>query len=397
MSIKNAAYLSGALFFGSINVWANGDSGSDYNCDYEIPSGQYLLDGDQMQIPPGSTICLAPGERGPIRIKNIAGTSDQPVVIRNRDNQVLFTPYEYSMALDNVSWVRVTSTPDPVSGEYGIRLGGTIGVGMLSHHVELDHLEIYRARFAGMLVKTDPNCNPDTWAENFIMEGVYIHDNYIHDTEEGEGMYIGYTAKSRNLVCDGEEITVYPHQLRDVKIYNNTLENIAADGIQIGAIQSDTQVTGNRIYRTGVSPFAPVWQNTGIQAGGDDIEISDNQIIESGGNGMMLDGDNIRVINNLVHSAGENGIFARNAAQQNSALSGGLPHLYQNNTLIKSAHYGIKLYATNTSSAHILNGNLIETDGIMDVTGKYRTLSYLNDSVIREESNNRHYISAQSE
>lgn len=395
MSIKHVAYLSGALCLGSTHVWAQGAPGDNYSCDFDIPSAQYLLDGDQMMIPPGSTICLAPGERGPIRVKNISGTEDRPIVIRNRDDQVLITPYEYSMALENVSWLRVTSTPDPVSGEYGIRFGGTIGVGMLSHHVELDNLEIYRARFAGMLIKTDPNCNPNTWAENFIMEGVYIHDNYIHDTEEGEGMYIGYTAKSRNLVCDGEDITVYPHQLSDVRIYNNTLENIAADGIQIGAIESDAQVTGNRIYRTGVSPFAPVWQNTGIQAGGDDIEISGNQIIESGGNGMMLDGDNIRVVNNLVLSAGENGIFARNAAQQDSSLSGGLPHIYKNNTLIKSAHYGIKLYATNTSSAHILDGNLFETDGVIDVKGQYRTLSYLNDAVIREESNNRHYISTQ--
>ena len=395
MAIKHAAYLSGVLLIGSINVWAQDDAENGYSCDFEIPSAQYLLDGNQMQIPPGSTICLAPGERGPIRVKNISGTADQPITIRNRDDQVLITPYEYSMALDNVSWLRVTSTPDPISGEYGIRLGGTIGVGMLSHHVELDNLEIYWARFAGMLIKTDPTCNPDTWAENFIMEGVHIHDNYIHDTKEGEGMYIGYTAKNRKLVCDGQELTVYPHQLSDVRIYNNTLENIAADGIQISAIQSDAQVTDNRIYRTGVSPFAPVWQNTGIQAGGNDIEISGNQIIESGGNGMMLDGDNIRVTNNLVLSAGENGIFARNAAQQDSSLSGGLPHIYQNNTLIKSAHYGIKLYATNTESAHILNGNLFETDGVMDVKGQYRTFSYLNDAVIREEGNNRHYTSAQ--
>lgn len=385
--------ISSLLLMHSVSTFAQSNYGnSQSSCDYEIPLEQSLIDGDSSPVPPGSTICLVGGERGPLRVRNIEGTEENPIVIRNKDKQVLTTPYEYSLALNNVSWLRVTSTPDPDTGEYGISLGGTLGVGQLSHHIELDNLEIYRARFAGMLIKTDPNCNPATWAENFTMEGIYIHDNYIHHTEEGEGMYIGYTALKRQLECNGENTTVYPHQITDIHIYNNTLENTAADGIQIGAIQSGARIENNRIYRTGVSPFAPVWQNTGIQAGGNDILISGNHIIQSGGNGMMLDGDNIRVINNLVHSAGENGIFARNKAQQNTDISGGLPHIYQGNTVIKSADYAIKLYATDTSSAHILSNNLIETDGIIDVTGKQRTFSYLNDSVNRSEINNRHYI-----
>ena len=76
----------------------------------------------------------------------------------------------------------------------------------------------------------------------------------------------------------------------------------------------------------------PVWQNTGIQVGGDDVR--DNLIYRSGGNGMMLDGDNLQVINNKIVSPSENGIFARNAAQQNSQISGGLPHLYQDNLIV---------------------------------------------------------------
>ena len=53
------------------------------SCDVEIPSSQHLVDGSVMNIQPGDTVCLAEGERGPLRVKNILGTESQPIIIRN--------------------------------------------------------------------------------------------------------------------------------------------------------------------------------------------------------------------------------------------------------------------------------------------------------------------------
>ncbi|CAM4236993.1 right-handed parallel beta-helix repeat-containing protein [Pseudoalteromonas byunsanensis] len=361
-------------------------------CDFIVPSSQYLIDGIAMNVSAGDTICLAQGERGPIKITNVIGSESQPVQIRNQDGVVTTNPYEYSIAIERSKWVRLTSVSDSQSVPFGIRLGGTLSVGNLTEQIEVDHIEIYRARFAGMLIKTDPNCDSATWAENFTMNGISIHDNYVHHTQEGEGMYVGYTGKSRTLSCNGETTTVYPHKLENVRIYNNKLEHTAADGIQLNSVLGNAQITGNKIYRTGVSPFAPVWQNTGIQVGGDDVEISNNLIYRSGGNGMVLDGDNLRVLNNNVIYAGENGIFARNAAQQNAQISGGLPHVYKNNLLVQPVTYGIKLYATNTSAPHIITDNTIEDDGALDAASRPMTFSFLNDQVVREVHNNHHYI-----
>ncbi|GLT18287.1 hypothetical protein GCM10007938_20650 [Vibrio zhanjiangensis] len=365
---------------------------SSASCDVEIPSSHYLVDGTVMNIQPGDTICLAAGERGPLRLKNIVGTESQPIVIRNTDGVVTTQPYEYSIAIEQSKWLRLTSISQDPAHPYGIRLGGTLSVGKLSEQVEIDNIEIYRARFAGMLIKTDPDCDPDTWAENFTMTGIRIHDNYVHHTKEGEGMYVGYTALSRQLVCDGVPTTVYPHKLEQVRIYNNKLEQIAADGIQLNAVKGDAQIYSNKIYRTGVSPFAPVWQNTGIQVGGDHVLVRDNLIYRSGGNGMMLDGDDLQVINNKIVFPGENGIFARNAAQQNSQMSGGLPHVYKDNLIIHPVTYGITLYATNTTSAHIIRDNTIENDGRLDAASRPMTFSFLNDQVERVLYNNQHYI-----
>lgn len=243
-----------------------------------------------------------------------------------------------------------------------------------------------------MLIKTDPNCDPATWAENFTMAGVHIHDNYIHNTEEGEGMYIGYTGKSRKLTCDGQNIEVFPHKLTDVNIHNNRLAQIAADGIQLNSVKGNSRIALNSIYRTGVSPFSPYWQNTGIQVGGDDVEVSHNTIYKSGGNGMMLDGDNLRILNNKIIFAGENGIFARNQAQQTGVITGGEPHVYSKNVIIQSASYGIKLYATHTRAAHLISENTIENFGELDAANRPMTYSLLNQDVAVNLVNNQHYV-----
>ncbi|WP_341660159.1 hypothetical protein [Vibrio sp.] len=120
--------------------------------------------------------------------------------------------------------------------------------------------------------------------------------------------------------------------------------------------------------------------------------MRDNLIYRSGGNGMMLDGDNLQVINNKIVSPGENGIFARNAAQQNSQISGGLPHFYQDNLIVHPVTYGITLYAINTASAHIIGDNTIENDGRLDAASRPMTFSFLNDQVERVLYNNQHYI-----
>ncbi|MFY2508385.1 hypothetical protein ACN3E9_08875 [Vibrio pectenicida] len=41
------------------------------SCDVEIPSSHYIVDGTEMNIQPGNTVCLAAGERGPLKVKNL--------------------------------------------------------------------------------------------------------------------------------------------------------------------------------------------------------------------------------------------------------------------------------------------------------------------------------------
>ncbi|MGR6873913.1 right-handed parallel beta-helix repeat-containing protein [Pseudomonas sp. HK3] len=361
-------------------------------CDITIESGQYLLDGTKTPVMPGDNICLKEGLRGPMRVTNIHGNEEAPITILNESGLVTFTPFEYSIALEYSSFIRITSHNQDSTDPYKMKFGGTLSIGQLSHDVEVDNIEIYRTRFAGMMIKTDPDCRSETWGENFTMTGINLHHNFIHDTGKGEGMYVGYTALSRTLECDGEMVTVYPHKMKGVRIHDNIIENTGADGIQLNSVLADAQIKNNKIYNTGVSPFAVVWQNTGIQVGGDGVEVHNNTIIRSGGNSMMLDGDDLSIKNNVIIDAGENGIFARNAAQQNPAVFDGIPHTYSGNHIINSKDYAIKLYAVNTLSPNLIYRNIIQTDGSVDAANRLKTFSYLNDSVSRAETDNRHYI-----
>lgn len=382
-----SAYIAlGCLVF----LQSNGVMANAWSCDIVVPPSQSLLDGHVQQIDAGSVVCLTEGERGPLRIWNVQGTENKPIIVTNQNGVVTTTPYEYSISVERSRFLRITGQPK--EGSYGIRLGGTVGIGNLSEYIELDNLEVYRARFAGLMIKTDPSCLAETWPENFTMRGLRIHHNYIHDTETGEGMYVGYTGKSRTLMCDGVQTTVYPHKIRDIEIAHNRLEQIAADGIQLNSVEGDARIQANTIYRTGVSPFSEHFQNTGIQVGGNSVEVSDNIIYHSGGNGMMLDGDGLLISRNTIVGAGENGIFARNAAQQNASVSGGLPYRFEHNMIIRPVSYGIKLYAVRTASANVLSHNTIEDDGRVDAANRPMTYSYLNLEVARDEQNNHHYV-----
>lgn len=361
-------------------------------CDTTIPLYQHTVDGEEYAFSEGSTICLEEGERGPLRLKNIHGSDILPITITNQNGAVITKPYEYSISIENSSYLKLVGSEGTDESPYSIRLGGTLGIGKLSHHITVKGVEIYQARFAGMLIKTDPNCDPATWRENFTMAGVVLKDNYIHHTKKGEGIYIGYTGRSRTLMCDGEEKIVYPHYVEEVLIEGNLIEDIAADGMQVNSIKGQVQISDNTIYRTGVSPFAASWQDAGIQIGGNDVIVSNNIIMRAGGNGMMLDGDDLRVIGNKIMYSGENGIFVRNAAQQSDQVSDGKSHKYIDNVISFSQDYAFKNYAVRTYTPHKIYRNTIEYSGKLDAAGRPMTISYLNNEVFRDERDNRIYV-----
>lgn len=346
-------------------------------CDHIHPLNVWKLDGTAVNIQPGDTVCLEAGARARMRIENVHGTEQAPVTIKNCGGQLEIEEGPYGISIGLSSHLRLTGTGDPAHF-YGIRAGGTVGAGDLTTNVEIDHVEVYAAGFAGFMVKTDPTCDPATWRENFTMYDVSLHDNYVHHTGDGEGFYVGFTFyDGYDITCDDQTITVYGHVIEGLEMYNNITYDTGAEGIQVGSTPVGANIHDNVVQLYGQRPFAN-YQDNGIQIGAGTGGLLYNNWIQDGpGNGliMMGQGDNV-IFNNVIVNTGAYGVFADERGDPV-----GTGYQFINNTIVNPALDGIRIYADLMEMNHIKN-NIIVNPG----TGEY--VVKLNDNVPLEMANN---------
>ena len=333
---------------------------TDCGCDFVHPSGSWKIDGVDLGVQPGDVICLESGVRGRMWIDNVVGTEAEPVVIQNCGGQVDIqtNPDTYGIAMVNSKHFRLTGSGDP-NYKYGIRANEKMSAGGLSTNLEIDHVEVYWAGFAGFMVKTDPNCDPATWRENFTMYDVSLHDNYAHNTDDGEGFYVGFTFyDGYTITCNGAEQTVYGHVIVGLEMYNNITHNTGAEGIQVGSTPVGADIHDNVVTKFGQRPFAN-YQNNGVQLGsGTGGRFYNNWIEDGPGNGLIVFGiaDNV-IYNNVIVDAGSSGVFCD---ERGTPTGDGFKYL--NNTIVNPAGNGITIYADLVDLNHIKN-NIIVNPG----------------------------------
>ena len=129
--------------------------------------------GNTLNLIPGDTIAIPAGTYGAIRFYDINGLPEMPITIKNQGGLVnIIDDQNTGLELQRSSFVRITG-----SGAADVKLGikiktshpytQGINVKRFSTDVEIDHIHIAKAGFAGIMVKTDPNCNePSTWRRN---------------------------------------------------------------------------------------------------------------------------------------------------------------------------------------------------------------------------------------
>ncbi|MDD3080019.1 MAG: right-handed parallel beta-helix repeat-containing protein [Paludibacter sp.] len=330
-------------------------------------------------IQPGDTVLLAAGKRRILRIANFKGDSLNPVIFKNYGGAVEIANQNLAYGIDIVSCshIRFTGSGNP-DYKYGIRVletqsGGHNGlsIGYLSSDVEVDHIEIGHAGFAGIFSVNQPTCDGSANRGNFVQYNTIIHDNYIHHTG-GEGMYIGHSFYSGyTKICDGDTVILYPHELKGLKIYNNILDSCGYDGIQAGCAVEDCAIYNNVVTNYGTKKVAD--QHTGIQIGGGTTGLCYNNIIMNGsGSGIMVFGlGNNFIFNNLICNAGQNyypedltkkiyGIFC-----DDRTTIPGESFNFINNTIIRPKIDGIRIYSDESANDLIYNNLIIGPDSLM--------------------------------
>lgn len=326
------------------------------NCVMTIQPSQTVVDGKN--IPAGSTICLPAGTRGPLLLKNFIGTPTNPITFINSGGKITFqvpSTNSYGIKTDSCRNIKLLGNGDPAT-KYGININGAhVGISLdhLSSDFEVSNLEIQNSGFAGMMAKTDPSCDPATQRGNFVMQNVSIHDNYVHSTG-GEGFYIGnsfYTNGVSTSSCG----VVYPHEVWNVKVYNNVTELTGCEGIQVGCATKGCQIYNNSISSSGQTPFASA-QNNGLQIGEGTGGLCYNNIVKNApGDGIVCLGlgDNV-VSNNIIISSGSHGIFV------DERYTPGLNFQFINNTIISPGGNGMLLYSELIPMNTLINNVIIK-------------------------------------
>ena len=221
--------------------------------------------------------------------------------------------------------------------------------------------------FAGIMAKSQPICWDDlnggsTDKGNFEMKNVFIHDNYIHDVY-AEGMYLGYGQTAGVLLdtykkVNGNKIKIkcskknIPHDISNLFVFNNIVENVGWDGIQVKNAHKDAFIFNNYIKNYALLGNGP--HDEGLFVGdGSEAEIFGNWV-ENGtaqSIGIKINGfGNTKIYNNVVIGTGFHGMYLNN---KNYAQKVGTIEIY-NNTIEGGTGNVITAYS-NTQNFDIKN------------------------------------------
>lgn len=390
------AALIVTLFF-SLFLFQNTTSHAA-ECDHTIALNVNSFDAKAKGIKPGDVVCIAAGTRtASLYLTNFKGTAKAPIIIRNDGGKVILSvvgnPGGSAISVSKSSHFHLTGSGD-VAHEYGIEVtGGTtmgLAVGGLSkNNIEIDHINVHDVTFAGIILKTDPGCDPATWRKNFpAMTNIRIHDNYVYHTLDGEGFYIGFTfSGGYEVTCDGVKKTVYGHLIKGLKLYNNLTEDTGAEGIQVSS-SPNARIFNNTIIDSGMRPFAQ-YQDNGMQVGYKNSLVYGNWIENAQNTGLIMFGAGHRVYNNVILNSGSTGLYADDREKGNGMViahntvinSGGngvrvsydetTPSIFKNNIVAGSADE--EFYPVGNSvfkaSNNVLNDNVAEV-GFVNAAGK---------------------------
>ena len=365
-------------------------------CVYIIKAGHWSAKNDLIGLPPGSRVCIEAGDRNYLYLENFHGNSTHPIIITNCAGRVnIESTHTYGVTLKNSSYVIMDGSGSPAF-VYGIHVtsnvvpgSSCVGVDKGSSDIEIHHLEVTNCHFAGIMIKTDPECTlqvEDPYSrDNYVMYDIWVHHNYIHDVG-GEGMYIGnsfYTGRP----CAELGGVVYPHDIVGLKIWENKVVNTGYDGIQVGCAVSGCQVWGNYVQNAGLN--CTEHHGNGMQIGGGASgDWFNNIIINSYSNGIIWMGvGDTNIYNNVIIGVQlYDGIFAdnrNNAVEidpyETGTLRGSKLNIFSN-TIVDPTRNGFRILSEVTTNEAF--NNLIINHGHRD------PYTLQSNAVLNREQNN---------
>ena len=345
-------------------------------CDHTISTYNWLVDGATLGAQPGDTICLDSSVAyANMTWKNINGTQADPIFIKNCGGQVYINAHNsgtpnigYGWRFKNSSFFKISGDGDS-NHKYGIKVSTPGGFYITMEHFttnfEISNVEVAGVSpvtptstqngFAGIGIKTKPYCDGSSDRDTWTMHDVSVHDNYIHDVG-GEGLYIGYGFYDGRVEGNCGTFRI-PHAIRGLRVFNNKVEDVGYDGIQVKNADTNAEIHNNFITNYGLRENGN--HDEGLLVGDGTEALIYNNWIDNGpgvkkGNGIQLNAfGNTKVFNNVVIDLGpdatqnlynkRNSIYINNNSSSFSNAKTGTFEIY-NNTFIGAQNYGIEAY-----------------------------------------------------
>jgi len=341
-------------------------------CIQSVEASVFVIDGEQTVFNPGDVVCLEAGNKDFLLIQNVHGTATNPITFINHGGAVIIdTDHFYGIKTDNCSFIKIMGNGD-TNTTYGIQVkrvanGAGVSIDGLSTDVELAHMEVANTLIAGLYAKTDPDCSFTSSRDNFTMTNLSIHDCYFHHIGD-EGFYIGHSKYEDGVYLADCDTTIYPHLIKGVEIYNNVLEHLGWDGIQVASADENCGIHDNTIRFD--SEKETTWQMSGILIGGGSrCDCYNNKIIDGKGDGIDVLGlGGFKVFNNLIVRAGKEFEPSNPDSDKHGIYVGDVVtvtntefKLY-NNTIVSPKSYGIT-YNNFVASKSYFFSNLIVDPG----------------------------------
>lgn len=364
-------------------------AGSAQAANHVIPAGTKVYYCPK-SVKPGDTLTLTSGKRGPLLIRDCAGTESNPVIIRNDPAGNGPTVISRSsgkggfiMSCNDCIGVTIDGSYKwkgaPAGKTYGIKLtvtgGGSpttlLSVRGVSRFVTVRNIEMdgawpkLSATSSGIRVNdytVKRKSHPTLWRE-----GILIEDNYIHNVGL-EGMYVGPNYINGDL------------PLRNIEIRNNRVENTGHEGINTKSMwEGNNSVHHNVVIRAGANDTHPSKdaQYSGIKNNAGTVKIYNNWVETTGQHGIQVwtqTGPRIsegkgpfeaHIWNNVIVNAGAlwrpfmNASFGISVGAQ-AGREEPIPYIYSN-TIINPRQSGINV--TKNAGKGFVRDNIIAGAG----------------------------------
>jgi hypothetical protein len=259
-------------------------------CDITLPTSVTRIEAGD--VSPGQTICLEPGRRAGLNLRNVAGTRREPIVIRTVDGPVVLSSdlsqyatldiraSRYVIVSGLGDTFRCGATASADNQHCGIIVeGGNLGVAANqgSHDIRLEGIEVRDTERSGFALRSF--ASNGFFRGEWIVRNLMMIDNYVHDVGK-EGAYIGSSSYD-----EGDDPT-----LEGIHVSRNLVIRTGWDGIQVGSAENRCEISSNIVIEAATG-FAED-QRTGIMNNrGSTCNIVGNIVVESAGEGIYVQGN----------------------------------------------------------------------------------------------------------